>query len=77
VIDWLAIDIAVEGTRALKLTWLERDIAAATILDNGHPECEIARRLGRLPDLPRLLRIRELADAIRVERDEKAWADAR
>ena len=70
VLDWLAIDIAAEGTRLPGLTWVEWEIAAATILANGHPESEIEHRLGSpLRKSPsRRERIRAMAAAIEVSR---------
>lgn len=71
VIDWLAIDLAAEGSRPVALSWIEFEIALATILANGHSEKEAARRM-RLPVFPRTpsrrTRIRQMADAIRQER---------
>lgn len=70
VIDQIAIEIAAEGTRAMLLTWVEWEIAAATILAYGHSEAEAARRLGSFPKSSpmRLARIREMAKFIREER---------
>lgn len=71
VIDWLAIDLAVESSRPVKLTWVEFEIALATILANGHSEREAARRM-RISEFPRTRtrkgRIREMAEAIKQER---------
>lgn len=70
VIDQIAIDIAVEGTRPMLLTWVEWEIAAATILSYGHSGAEAARRLGSFPKTSpqRLARIHEMAKFIREER---------
>lgn len=68
VLDWIAIDIAVEGSREVRLTWIEWDIAAATILANGLPASEVATRLGRWLDPTRGRRVEEIAEAIRKER---------
>lgn len=70
-IDWLAIDIAVEGLRPVKLTWVEFEIALATLIANGREEFEAAHRM-LLPRFPqaagRRARIYAMADAIKQER---------
>lgn len=79
VIDQIAIGIAAEGTRPMLLTWVEWEIAAATILAYGHSEAEAARRLGSFPKTSpmRRGRIHAMATHIRAERDLQARADAR
>lgn len=46
VIDWLAIDLMVEGARDVKLTWLERDIVAARLLAGGVRRKTLAQNYG-------------------------------
>lgn len=45
VIDWLAIDLAVEAAREVRLTWVESNIAAARLLMQGCSEQELIARL--------------------------------
>lgn len=35
IIDWTAIEVAVQGSRPVNLSWVEKDIVMATILANG------------------------------------------
>lgn len=46
IVDWEAIEIAAGGERAVKLTWVERDIAIMKILAAGHSYFEAALRVG-------------------------------
>jgi hypothetical protein len=45
IIDWIAIDIAVEGCRLPDMTWVEQDIALARMINSGLPTKEACRRL--------------------------------
>lgn len=67
VIDWLAIDLAVEGDRIPRMSWVERDIAAGILLSQGFDPPEIRGRLGINQDPKRWGRIEEIANVIRRE----------
>jgi hypothetical protein len=69
VIDWLAIDIAVDGSRPVRLTWVEQEIAAATILANGESAREAGRRVrSDLRQTARRERVERMAEFIQRER---------
>lgn len=46
LVDWRAIEIAANGERRTKLTWIERDIAIAMILGAGLDVDEVLERIG-------------------------------
>ncbi len=45
VIDWIAVGIAASGTRQVRLTRLERALAAALIMRRGGSAYQVARSL--------------------------------
>lgn len=68
VIDWTAIQIAVEGSREVSLTWVEKDISAAAMLARGHSLREVGARLGvYAKDRRRLATLRKMAAVIQEE----------
>lgn len=68
VIDWEAIDIAVQGARKVRLTWVETDISVATLLAQGCPRRIIKERVGTTPSkgTPRAS-LMAIVDAIRKD----------
>jgi hypothetical protein len=46
IIDWTAIEVAVQGTRPVSLTWVEKDIAIAMILARGGTITQACERVG-------------------------------
>ena len=46
VMDDMAIDLAVEGSRVVRLTWVEFEIAVARLMNAGHSYEEIRERTG-------------------------------
>lgn len=46
VIDWTAIEITLEGLRQVRLTWVEREIAAAIMLARGETRDDVEERMG-------------------------------
>lgn len=46
IIDWVAIDVAARGLRDVRLTWVEKDIAAGVMLAKGYGVHEAQERLG-------------------------------
>lgn len=62
IIDWTAIEVAISGTRPVRLTWVEKDIALGYILSQG----------GSLADGERLLGVYVAAERYRDSRRVKA-----
>jgi len=46
IIDWTAIEVAYEGSRPVRLTWVEKDIALGYILAAGGTLADGERHLG-------------------------------
>src|SRR6185312_16315215 len=46
IIDWTAIDVAVQGARPVGLTWVEKDIVMATVLADGGNITQALERAG-------------------------------
>lgn len=67
VIDWTAIDLTIEGVRPVRLTWVEREIAAAILLARGEEKADVERQVGVAvyKDDARSGRINKMADYIR------------
>ena len=46
IIDWTAIEVAVQGARPVGLTWVEKDIVMATVLVQGESITQALTRAG-------------------------------
>lgn len=46
LVDWVAVEIAAGGQRRVRLTWVERDLAAAIILGAGFSATDVELRTG-------------------------------
>jgi hypothetical protein len=68
IIDWVAIELATEGARLPRLTWVEREIAAAIMLSRGMDRADVCARLNLRWDNPKR-RERVLNMAKVIERD--------
>jgi hypothetical protein len=69
ILDFIAIEVAADKTRPVRLTWIERDVAAAYMLSQGHMREEVLERLGSnlFKSKRRTDRIYLMADAIRSD----------
>lgn len=65
IIDRLAIEVACQGARIVRLTWVERDIAVARMYAAGKTPQEIQERLGFEVSKSRWQKIRDLTGGIR------------
>lgn len=71
VIDEVGIEVALEGTRPIALTWLEREIGAATIIAKGGFVKDAAYFLGTSDRTMRdnYPHVFAMADAIKADAD--------
>lgn len=67
IIDWQAVEVARNGWRQVKLSWVEFEIAGALILLDGHTHEEVRERTGVhcRGGGTRIKRMARLADALR------------
>lgn len=70
VIDWVAIELAVQEARPVRLTWIERDIAAGEMLARGDDPKDVYRILGvnLFKKDARAERVKRIADALVTDR---------
>jgi hypothetical protein len=68
IIDWQAVYLARQGARAVRLTWVEYEIAGAYILLDGESQDEMRERTGIhcRSGGERLKRMQEVADVLRA-----------
>lgn len=68
IIDWIAIELATEGGRLPRLTWVERDIAAAVLFARGWQPRDVINRLGiNLKSGKRRQRVYAMAESIKQD----------